>query len=184
MDPTTASLIGAGIGALAGLTGGWLNGWRQSKLEYEKWTRSRQDTLEKDTRLALADLTKRMAAGTHAIAWLTWKAKHELDRFSENDLTAYDATMKTLFPEIVGSRVALAALNKEIHDQVSPWIEGLYELDVKTAKAAALYRNTVLEGAKVLAECHGDTLKFDKLFLEEVTRMGIREEIAVTSSRA
>ena len=47
MDPTVASLIGAGIGALAGLTGGWLNGWRQSKLEYEKWTRSKQDGIEK-----------------------------------------------------------------------------------------------------------------------------------------
>lgn len=181
MDPTTASLIGAGIGALAGITGGWLNGWRQSKLENEKWLRSRQEAIEKDTRLALADLTKKIAAGIHAMAWLAWKAKIEPTRLSENDLTTYDVTMNTLFPDIVGSRVALAALSKEIHAQISPLIQRLYDLDVKIAETAALYRNSPSEGSKELAEFLSETSRFDKIFLEEVTRIGIGELVAVMS---
>ena len=177
MDSTTASLIGAGLGALAGLAGGWLNGWRQSKLEYEKWTRARQDTIEKETRLALADLTKKIAAGINAIAWVTWKAKNEPERFSENDLTTYDTTMKTLFPDIVGSRVTLAALSKEVHDQVSPLLTKLYRLDVQTTNAAAVYRKTALEGTEALAECLSEVSKFDESLLNEVTRIGIGSPI-------
>lgn len=184
MDPTTASLLGAGIGALAGLAGGWLNSWRQANLEYEKWTRSRQDAIEKDTRLALADLTKKIAAGVHAMAWLAWKAKIEPSRLSENDLTTYDTTMGILFPDIVGSRVVLAALSKEIHDQISPLIQQLYDLDVKIAETASLYRSSVSEGTKALANVLSETSKFDKMFLKAVTKIGISEPTVTTSIRA
>ena len=183
MDATTSSLIGAGIGALAGLAGGWLNGWRQSKIEHEKWRRSRYDTVERDARLALADLTKKLAMGIHAIAWITWKAKHETDKLSESGLSAYDTTMKTLFPDIVGSRVSLAALNRVSHDLVSPLIEQLYAFDVRIAKAAALYRNSALEGCRALAECHDDCLQFDKVFLDEVTKIGIPKMLAQGDGR-
>lgn len=179
MDPTTASLIGAGIGALAGLAGGWLNSWRHSKLEYEKWTRSRRDAIEKDTRLALADLAKKIAAGIHAMAWLAWKAKIEPSRLSQDDLTTYDTTMNTLFPDIVGSRVALAALSKEIHDQISPLIQQLYDLDVKIAKTSSLYRDSVSEGTQALANFLSETSKFDEVFLKEVTRIGLVETTAM-----
>src|SRR5262245_38210832 len=118
MDATTASLIGASIGALTGLAGGWLSGVRQSKIEHQKWVRANRDTIEKDARLALADLTKKLAAGVHAMCWLSWKAKFEPDKLSERDLSAYDTSMQSLFPDIVGSRVILAALSKETHDLV------------------------------------------------------------------
>jgi hypothetical protein len=175
MDATTASLIGASIGALAGLGGGWLNGWRQSKIEHQKWVRARYDTIEKDARLALADLTKKLAAGVHAICWLTWKAKYEPEKLSEADLSAYDTSMQTLFPDIVGSRVILAALSKETHDLVSPLVLQLYAFDVRVAEGAALFRRSPADGIKVLATCHDDCLQFDRVLLDEVTRIGLPE---------
>jgi len=175
MDAATASLIGAGLGALAGLAGGWLNGWRQSKIEQERWRRSRLDTVERDARLALAELTKKLAVGVHAIAWLTWKAKYEPDKLSENDLSAYDTTMQSLFPDIVGSRIALAALTKETHNLISPLIEQLYDFDVRIAKAAALYRESASAGVRALVEYHDKCLQFDRLLLDEVIKIGIPE---------
>lgn len=180
MDPTTAGLIGTGIGALVGLGGGWLNGWRQSKLEYEKWTRSRQDSIERDARLAFADLTKKIAAVIHAMAWLTWKAVNEPRRFSKNDLITYDSAIKVLFPDIVGSRVTLAALSGAIHDQISPLIQELYALDVKIAEAGVLYRDSVSEGIKMLVKCHSESSTFDGLFLKEVIRIGIGTPVVKT----
>lgn len=179
MDAVTAGLIGTGIGALTGIAGGWLNGWRQSKIEHEKWIRSKQDTIEKDTRLALADLIKKLAAGIHAIAWLTWKAENEPDNLSENDLSAYDSTLQSLFPDIVGSRVVLAALSRETHEQVSPLVNQLYVFDVRIGKAAALYRNSMPEGIKALAACHHDCLQFDKVLLDEVTKINTPEMVTL-----
>jgi len=173
MDATTASLIGASIGALAGLGGGWLNGWRQSKIEHQKWVRARYDAIEKDARLALADLTKKLAAGVHAICWLSWKAKYESEKLSERDLSAYDTSMQTLFPDIVGSRVILAALSKETHDLMSPLVLKLYAFDVRVAEGAASFRKSPADGIKALAACHDDCLQFDLVLLEEVTRIGL-----------
>jgi hypothetical protein len=50
MDPVLASLAGALIGALAGIAGGWLSNWHQTRLEREKWHRGRSDEFAKDLR--------------------------------------------------------------------------------------------------------------------------------------
>ena len=42
LDTGLAVVLGVGVGALAGIVGGALAAWRQSKLALEKWSRSRE----------------------------------------------------------------------------------------------------------------------------------------------
>jgi len=171
MDATMASLIGTAIGALSGLAGGYLAGRRQSQLEYEKWRREREDNLEKDIRSAVAELTKKLAAGIQAIGWLTWKAENYPTKITEDDLANYDNDMKTLFPDIVGSRIAVAALNRETHTKMTPLVNELYSLDAQVAKATMTFKDSQEGGCKALADCYGKSRQFNDEFLEKVTEI-------------
>ena len=171
MDATLASLIGTAIGAVSGLAGGYLAGRQQSHLEHEKWRRTREDNLEKDIRSAVAELTRKLAAGIHAIGWLTWKAENYPKKITEDDLENYDKDMKSLFPDIVGSRIAVAALSREMHTKMTPLVNALYNLDAQVAKAAMAFKDTQDEGSKALADCYGKSRQFVDEFLEKVTEI-------------
>lgn len=176
MDGATASLIGAAIGAISGLGGGYLAGRRQMQLEREKWLRSRKDEHEKALRLAVAELTRKLAAGTHAIAWLTWKAKNAPTELTEQDLSVYNKEMKTLFPDIVGSRVVVVALDKEVHTKMTPLILKLYSLDEQVARAAMLFEDARSDCITALAHYYDVDLDLDKELLTKVTEiMGLDE---------
>jgi hypothetical protein len=176
MDATAASLIGTAIGAISGLGGGYLAGRRQTQLEREKWVRSRNDEHEKTLRLALAELTRKLAAGTHAIAWLTWKAKYASTELTEGDLSVYNKDMKALFPDIVGSRIVVVALDKEIHTKITPLILNLYSLDAQVARAGMLFKGARSDCIKAIAQYYEAVLEFDKELLTKVTEtMGLDE---------
>ena len=171
MDATIASLIGAAIGALSGLGGGYLTGRRQTQLEREKWLRSRKDEYEKTLRLAVAELTRKLAVGTHTIAWCTWKAKHAPTELTEEDLSIYNKEMKALFPDIVGSRVVVVALDKEVHTKMTPLILKLYSLDEQVAQAAMLFKDARSDCVAALAHYYEVDIELDKELLTKVTEI-------------
>src|ERR1051326_1558955 len=171
MDATTASLIGAAIGAISGLGGGYLGGLWQSRLERAKWLRSRNDEREKQLRIAVAELTRKLAVGTHQIAWLTWKARNAPAELTEEDISIYNGEMKALLPDIVASRVVVDALDKSIHAKVTPLVEILYALDAQVALAGILFKSSKEDCAEALASYYETCLDIDKRILQEVTEM-------------
>lgn len=175
MDATTASLIGAAIGAVSGLGGGYLTGRRQAKIEREKWRRGRRDEEAKTLRLAVAELTRKLAIGTHTIAWLTWKAKNTPTQLTKEDLSVYSREMKALFPDIVGSRAVVVALNEEAHSKMSPLIIKLYALDAHVALAAASFDDARKDCIAALARYYEEDLELDQELLTKVSEtVGVR----------
>lgn len=152
MNQQTAVILGAAIAALVAFCVALYNSRRQSKLEYEKWLRTREDQIDKDFRLAVADLTRKIAQGTHQIIWLAWKAKNEPTNLTEEDFVMYDKKMGELFPDIVGSRIIVAALNRKVHDEITPFVKRLYILDEEVAKARILFRKMPEKSIATLAE--------------------------------
>ena len=171
MDTTTASLIGVAIGALSGLGGGYLTGRRQNQIEREKWLRSRKDEQEKTLRLAIAELTKKLAIGTHTIAWLTWKAKYTPKQLMKDDLANYNREMRTLFPDIVASRAVVVALDKTAHNKMSPLIIKLYSLDGQVAQAAILFEIARQDCIAALAHYYEVDLELDEELLSTVSEV-------------
>lgn len=169
MSHETATLLGAIFAGSVAIVLALFNSWRQSALEYKKWRLARQDAQSGQLRNAVAELVKKIAIGNQAISWLTWTATYESASFTENNLAAYDKRMNDLFPEIVSSRVILAALSGELHRRLSPLVTALYHLDVKVAEAGKLFKASDPQGLTMFAEIYAATLTFDEKLLIEST---------------
>jgi len=151
---------GTFIGAALALTGVlWTNN-RQKRIEDVRWERSRKDELLKQVRLAVADLAKRVAAGAQAMTWLLWISKYEPANLTEKDISAYDREMKSLYSDLVGAEVVLAALDKNLFAKMKPLVNDLYKLDQGIAEHTRQFRATKeapdknLETAKRLGELY------------------------------
>lgn len=120
-DALSPVLVGAVIGAAASLLGGWLAGWRLSKLEEEKWLRAQSAEVRGETRVALAKVTKGLAATAHTIMWATYKALTP-ESFGEEDIARYEKEFHETVSEMVGSQMLLAALDQSLYTRVTPLV--------------------------------------------------------------
>jgi hypothetical protein len=139
---------------------------------------SRRDEAARNVRVAVAEVAKGLAAGSHAICWLCWMAKYSPKEMTSEQLRSYEKEINTILSELVGSRVILAALDEKIHSSLSPLVKKLYSLDVQVGEATVLYASSPEEGLKALAKLHRVSLEFDDELLEAVTNLvSIRETI-------
>ena len=177
MDQQVTLVIVAVISTVSALSGAWLTGWRQSRLEHQKWLRIREDEIRKEFRLAMAELAKRVYIALQLMQWTTWKAKHDSSNLTEDELAQYDREMKELWPNIVSARVLVAALNNEIHSQITPLILELIALDSGVAKAGILFRASKQNGIKALADYHLECAKFESEFITKIGDMLALEKV-------
>lgn len=190
---STVAIMGALVGAFTGILIALLTNWQQSRVEYQKWLRTkedeqqrwmqaREDEVVKDLRLAIAELTKKLAIGAHTMGWLTWKAKYDSANLTEEDIVDYNKKMQALFIEIVGARILVAALDKDIHTQMKPIIERLYILDGEIASKSALFKSSPQESIMALAKCNDIQAQLVTDLLERATELigleQVREQFA------
>jgi hypothetical protein len=152
MDGAVAGLIGATIGALSGLAGGFLTGRRQLKVERDKWLQSRKDEIQKDIRLAAAELTRKIAAANHSMLWLTWKAHFQPNDLTNEDISDYDKEMHVVKPEIIGALMNLCALDENLYDRMNPFVIKTHVLDGRIAIAAIPFKVSRESATKAIAE--------------------------------
>jgi hypothetical protein len=171
MEAAVASLIGGAVGALSALAGGYLTGRHLSQLERDKLLRNRADDHRKSVCLALAELARRLAAGTHEISWVTWRAKYATSELTAEHLSNYDRAMGSVFPDMVGSRVELAGLDRRIHAQMEPLVYKLYALDEQVALAAASFNRSPESCIKGLSYCYDVCRELDHEIIDKVAGM-------------
>lgn len=152
MDPVLASLMGAVIGGLFGIAGGILTGLRQAKLEKDRWLRTRQDDIERETRLAVAELAKKMAAATQVILWLTAKANLTPNRLTQEDITGYDKDIQGLLPDILGSLMVVSALDPEASEKMSPLRGEIFRVNARIAQASSQFDKSPESSVEAIAE--------------------------------
>ncbi len=124
----------------------------------------------RNVRLAVAEVSKRLAAATHSICWATWPAKDHPKSF-ESLVDKYDGEIHLLFSDLVAARVVLAALSPAVHDQMSPLIDQLYGLDVNMGEAKCLFEEDHQRALVALAKLHTAARKLDDALLEAVTNL-------------
>jgi hypothetical protein len=158
MDPAVASLLGALIGGLAGIAGGWFSGANQARLEREKWLRARSDEFAKELRTAVRELTTELADACHAMDWLCWLAKYGPDRLTSERIDHYDDTMHRLFPGLFGLHAVIAGMDQEVHRKLLPLVDGVVDLDARVGQASLRFVPGSPDSAAPLAELHSDSL--------------------------
>jgi hypothetical protein len=70
----------------------------------------------------------------HAINWITWFAKHDPDVLKDK-IASYDAEVHLAFPKLLGTMATVARLNLRVYEELRPIMQGLYDLDARTAVA-------------------------------------------------
>ena len=173
MDSTlVVSLIIALIGAISGILGGFLAGKQQGRqqleLEHRKWLLVREDDLAKETRLAVADLTRKIASGIHEIVWLAWKAKHFPRQLTQKDILKYDKESHGMIPEIVGSLTIVSALNSEIYDELVPLAHEYFDLEGEMASAAYAFQDSPKNAIDGMAEVYEKAEEANRKLEEKV----------------
>jgi hypothetical protein len=169
MDPSIATLTGVIVGALTTLLAGFLAGRHQTQLEREKWERARQEEAERSIRAAVADFTKKMAAGVQVVVWLTWHAKNNPDKLIGANLAEYEKEMKSLYLELVGSRIAVAALSQEVHNQLTPLVNNLYRLDEEVSHTILLFPDSPEQCIQKLSEYHAEAYDLEVDLVKKVS---------------
>ena len=134
-----ATIIGAVVGATAGIVGALLTAWSQRLLERSRSKTAREDAVAKELSAAVQQLTIRMESALHSMCWLTWYAYvGRGDRLTQKRLDAYDRELHKTLPEILGYLSTVAALDMSTHDKLRPHVSKISELDVRVAKAGLL----------------------------------------------
>ncbi|HEX9961672.1 MAG TPA: hypothetical protein VGB00_12100 [Pyrinomonadaceae bacterium] len=130
--------------------------------ERAKWAREREDAIGKELRLAVLQLTVKMASALHSMCWLTWGTSEYPDRISSEKIKIYDDELHKGLPEISGSLVSVAALDRGTYDLLHPIVEEFYKIDARIGEAAQKWEKSPPEGRKKFADCYKEAVNFDK----------------------
>jgi len=180
VDATIAGLIGAAIGAISSLMGSLLVGWQQSRIERQRWLRARDDKLIQDLQLAIVELTRKLAAGIHSMQWFMWVTEYQPEKFTIEQLNEklrdYNNEVHDLFPELTGSLMVIAALDKDMYNRMSPLVNEFIELDWQIAMIAVSQDDSFSKSVEALASCYSKVSEYEKRLHECVSEIiGIRK---------
>lgn len=154
MDPAFAPVLGALIGALAGVAGGWLTGYRQAALEREKWLRGISDNFANELRSAVKELTTELAKAAHSMCWLCWLANKGPEQLTRERIFQYDQEMHGSLPRISGLHAVIAGMDQAVHVALAPLVSRAIKLDAAIGEAGLRFEAGRPETVAPLAACH------------------------------
>jgi hypothetical protein len=156
-----ATVLGALVGATAGISGALLTTWLQLRLDRRRAAQTRDDSVAKAFAEAAQQLTIKMASALHSMCWLTWLAVNRGDRLTQANLDAYDAEIHKLLPEVLGYMSTVAALDSEAYEQLVPHVNELFALDGRIGQAGLHLDRDREKSIRQLADCYEPMTDFE-----------------------
>src|SRR5450432_1509500 len=164
------TIVDKGLLALIVLLAGF---YLNKFLEVFKGKLSREQEALKTANQAVVDLTKKLAAGSHLISWLSWSATEPDPNLTEEDFSSYDRGMIAVLSDLVGLQASVAALSRSNFGILSKFAQQLYDRDVEVGTARDLFRSKdppkVQRCIQILKQVYQDSLAFDETLLSAVT---------------
>lgn len=136
MNAALAGLLGASIGAIAGIFGGFVAGWQQRKADALRWEQARADELRREERRSLLELTSVLAEGSQAAAWFSWAASVMSAEAVKAEAREYDARMRVIMPRLFSAEAAASGLSEAAFSQMDAFVERLLSLDSDIGKVS------------------------------------------------
>jgi len=156
VDAPAATIMGAVVGAVAGISEGWITTRNQLRPERERWPRVREDAISQELRTAIQSLTVKLASALHSMAWLCWKASRDWRQVTTANVDDYDAEMHKLFPEMTGMLATVAALDKQSLDELNERYKEIVDLDRWIGDAGLVFRKNPESGGPTLGAFHAE----------------------------
>lgn len=134
---------------------------------------SREQEALKTANQAVVDLTKKLAAGSHLISWLSWSATEPEVNLTIEDFNSYDNGMIDVLSDLLGLQASVAALSRSKFEILTKFAEQLYGRDVEIGKARELFRSKdsqkIQRSVDILKQVYRESLEFDEKLLYAVT---------------
>src|SRR5437868_1746344 len=130
------NMLGTIAGAAIALIGVWAQGIRQSRSEDKKWLREKKDETQKEARLAVSELIKKVAAGFHSMTWVLWIARFLPDHVTRKHISEHDTRLHAIYTKLVAAQSAVAALDESLYQKTKPLVDELYKYDARLALLA------------------------------------------------
>ena len=162
VDAALAGLLGASIGAITGLCGGFVAGWQQRKVETLRWRQARTDELRKEERRSLLELTSLLAEGSQNAAWLCWAATVKSVEAVKADADDYETRMRALLPRLFSAQAAASGLSEEAYQQIDPLVQRLISLDTHLGDVSSRLQDKPELALQELRDSRSDAFKLTR----------------------
>ncbi len=141
MDPTTAALLGALIGAVTALASAAFTSlvtlYNERKRREDAEKASFVQSLRSTTAAAFAEFYN----FSHAISWITWYARFDPDSLDAHLTRSYERETHETIPKLQGSLAVVASLSLTVYEQLQPLVHRLFVLDKHVSIAIGNLRN-------------------------------------------
>jgi hypothetical protein len=110
--------------------------------------------IDKETRLAAAELARKIAAAIWAMRWFTAKAVNVPKELTQTDVSDYDKEMQEFLPGILGDMMVVSALNEEIAGKMLPPMDKINSVDVQITEGSINLNTSPESSLKMLADTY------------------------------
>jgi hypothetical protein len=141
MTEAIIAAVSALIGAALGFGGAWYSAVAERRLEYQKWLQSREDDVNRDIRLAVAEVVARLSEMAHSIMWFTFSSLNAVESRRSREhveplLSRFMDETHALIAQTVGVQYRLAALHLGMFQRVTPLVSEAIRLSEDAIHAA------------------------------------------------
>jgi len=135
------ALLGAVVGGLASVSGVIVGGRASRTFEIRRQQEAvRRESAER-LRLQVVEVLRLMFATEYAIYSICWFAKHLPGQVDAQRISAYDANLERLLPELSGALVVLSSMDPDTHRILNQWSERIETFDGAVRKRMYLENN-------------------------------------------
>ncbi len=174
MNPVTAGLLGAIIGACAGLIGSLGTIYFQNQLEVKKAHLAQENAISHELRVEIRMAAQHMLSLQHSMEWICWFALQDENLPDKMAIAQYHREVHETIPKLLGSMANVAAFDRSIYDQLQPLADDLFVLDGRIAEALITTKVPQSERTKILRENYEAATKMYKTLPFQLS--GIQEQ--------
>jgi hypothetical protein len=154
MDQFYVLILVAVTSLISGIIGAGLTARYQIRLEEKKWQINRQDALDKEKRLAVAELCRRLVELIQEAGSLTWYAKNHPARIRLTDIKKYEKASNLLLPQIMSLLVVVSTLDGTFYKSMNILVQKAYEIDLVVSRGIIVLSESRIDGLAAMAQCH------------------------------
>ncbi len=137
MNAATAGLIGAAIGACAGLLGAIGTSYFQLTLEKEKAELSELAAVSGELRREVRSVAQQMLTLQHSMEWVCWSVARDPNSEYDKAASLYQSEAHESIPQLLGAMASVASLDRKTYEALQVVAEDLFVLEGQIAQALA-----------------------------------------------
>ena len=161
MDSAIAGLLGAIIGASAGILGSIVTSHLQLKLEEEKTRLAQVSAVSSELRAEIKVTAQYMLSLQHSMEWVCWLATKDEALPDDETVAQYHKEIHETIPKLLGALAAVSSFDQTFYDELAPLADQLFSLDGQIADALVRYKAPP-ERAAVIKDFYPEATKFYK----------------------